>query len=283
MSQRSLRKFLIGGGAAACLLLPSAAFADSTNAPTTGTLPSNPVALTGSFSGSLAANSGGSYRYAQFNYPGDSSTVTLNLTVDNALPLETGAAGFNIYQAGNMIGSSTEISPNTASYTLSSSTAGPVLIQVFDFNGSTGENFTLTPQGLPSMTPAATPASTATTSAAATANAKPSQNPQLGGAATGSLAGNSGGSFALYTLAFPGNTGNTTLSLDVSPTLDVANAAVGFNVYDANGNLAGSGQQTDVGTISLNISNLAAGSYTVQVFNYDPSSTVSYTLSQVNS
>jgi len=265
------------------LLLPGTAFADSTNAPADATLASNPVSLTGLFTGSLAANSGGSFSYAQFSYPGNGSTVTLNLTVDNALPLETGAAGFNVYQAGNLIGSSAEISSNTADFDLSSATPGPVLIQVFNYDPSNGVNFTLAPQSLAATTAAVAPASTTTTPTAATTSATPTQNPQLNGSASGSLAGNSGGSFALYGLNYAGNTGNTTLSLAVSPTLDVANAAVGFNVYDANGNLVGSGQQTDVGTVSLNISNLAAGSYTVQVFNYDPSTTISYTLSQVNS
>src|SRR5579859_6615139 len=101
MAGRSLRRVLAGGGAAMCLFLPGVAFADSSNAPAAGTLASNAVPLTSAITGNLAANSAGSFRYAQFSYPGDGSTVTLNLTVDNAVPLETGAAGFNVYQAGN--------------------------------------------------------------------------------------------------------------------------------------------------------------------------------------
>jgi hypothetical protein len=282
MSRRSLRRLLVGGGAAACLLLPGAALADSPAAPAAGALPSNPLPLSSAITGSLAANSGGSFRYAQFSYPGDSSTVTLNLTVDNALPLETGAAGFNVYQAGNLIGSSSDTSPTTASFNLISSTPGPVLVQVFDYDGSNGVNFTLSPQGLPAA--AASSATTSATSTVATAsNAAPSQNLPLGGSAAGTLAGNSGGSFALYSLDYAANGQDTSLSLAVTPADAVTSSAVGFNVFDANGNLITSGQQTDVGTVSQDITNLAPGNYTVQVFNYDPATTVSYVLSQASS
>jgi hypothetical protein len=282
MSRRSLRRLLVGGGAAACLLLPGAALADSPAAPAAGALPSNPLPLSSAITGSLAANSGGSFRYAQFSYPGDSSTVTLNLTVDNALPLETGAAGFNVYQAGNLIGSSSDTSPTTASFNLISSTAGPVLVQVFDYDGSNGVNFTLTPQGLP-----AAAATAATTSATGTAAVSPktasSQILSLGGSAAGTLAGNSGGSFAVYSLDYAGSNQDMALNLAVTPADAVASTAVGFNIYDAQGNLVTSGQQTDVGTVSQDITNLASGSYTVQVFNYDPTTSVSYVLSQVTS
>jgi hypothetical protein len=282
MSRRSLRRLLVGGGAAACLLLPGAALADSPAAPAAGALPSNPLPLSSAITGSLAANSGGSFRYAQFSYPGDSSTVTLNLTVDNALPLETGAAGFNVYQAGNLIGSSSDTSPTTASFNLISSTPGPVLVQVFDYDGSNGVNFTLSPQGLPAA--AASSATTSATSTVATAsNAAPSQNLPLGGSAAGTLAGNSGGSFALYSLDYAANGQDTSLSLAVTPADAVTSSAVGFNVFDANGNLITSGQQTDIGTVSQDITNLAPGNYTVQVFNYDPATTVSYVLSQASS
>lgn len=279
MSRRSLRRLLVGGGAAACLLLPGAALADSPAAPVAGTLASNAIPLSSAITGSLEANSGGSFRYAQFSYPGDSSTVTLNLTVDNALPLETGAAGFNVYQAGNLIGSSSDTSPTTASFNLISSTPGPVLVQVFDYDGSNGVNFTLSPQGLP----AAAASSVTTSTAAAASSTAPSQNLPLGGSAAGTLAGNSGGSFALYSLNYAANGQDTSLSLAVTPEDAVTSSAVGFNVFDANGNLITSGQQTAVGTVSQDITNLASGSYTVQVFNYDPTTTVSYGLSQVSS
>jgi len=283
MSRRSLRRLLTGGGAAACLLLPGAALADSLAAPAAGTLASNAIPLSSAITGSLAANSGGSFRYAQFSYPGDSSAVTLNLTVDNALPLETGAAGFNVYQAGNLIGSSSDTSPTTATFDLISSTPGPVLVQVFDYDGSNGINFTLSPQGL-AATPAATsPTTSATSTASGASNAAPSKNLPLGGSAAGTLAGNSGGSFALYSLDYAPNGQDTSLSLAATPADAVTSSAVGFNVFDANGNLITSGQQTDIGTVGQDITNLAPGSYTVQVFNYDPTTTVSYVLSQASS
>lgn len=285
-ARQSIRRLLISGGAAALLAFPGVALA----APT-GVSATSPALLTAPLSGSLPANSGGSYSYSQFNYPGNGSTVTLNLTVNNPLPLENGAAGFNVYQAGNLIGSSSETAPNAATFSMSSSTAGPVLVQVFDYDGSNGINFTLTPQGLPASSTAVT-SSSATTSAATTAAtssssamtsaASPSNLP-LGGSASGSLAGNSGGGFKLYTMPYAGNNQAVSLSMTVSPSTEIGTGLVGFNVYDANGILVGSAQQTDPNTLGLVVSNANGGAYTVQVFNYDPNTSIDYTIAQAAS
>ncbi len=260
---------------------------------------SNPTLLNGVIQGSLAANTGGSYEYAKFNYPGDGSTVTLNLTVDNPLALENTSGGFAVYQGSTLIGTSSITSdPHTASLSFSSTTAGLTTVQVFDYDPNASFHYTLTPEGLPAQNAATTSATstesaasatsatasaatTSTTSTTSTAASGGNGGPStLSGSASGTLAGNSAGSIATYSLDYAGNGQTETISLTVSPTLPQENGAAGLNVYDASGNLIGTAQPTAPGAVSITLSNNPAGKYTVQIFNYDPTTTVSYTVSE---
>ena len=282
MPRIQLRRTLVAAVAAATLTLPGVALAAS---PSTGSVATNPATLTGTVQGNLAGNSGGSFDYLQFNYPGDGSTVTLDLTVDNTLPLQDGAAGINIYQNGNLLATSGQNGPNSGEALFSGSTAGPILVQVFNYEAGTPIAFTLTPQGLPAQTQASAPAATSSTTTAATASsATSSTTPTLGGSASGTLAASTGGSFALYRLAYPGNSQNVTLSLSVSPVAPAEVGTTGLNVYDQDGNLVGTASPSeDPSVLSLTLNNASAATYTIQVFNYDPSTSVSYTLIQAAS
>jgi len=120
-----------------------------------------------------------------------------------------------------------------------------------------------------------TSAASATSTAASGGNGGSST---LSGSASGTLAGNSAGNVATYSLDYAGNGQTETISLTVSPTLPQENGAAGLNVYDSAGNLVGTAQPTAPGAVSITLSNNPAGKYTVQVFNYDPTTTISYTL-----
>jgi hypothetical protein len=118
--------------------------------------------LTGPVSGNLVGSSSGAFATYTFTYPGNSSPVTFVLTVDqaNALRGFTGetqriyhtpssSAGVNVYQNGLLMVTSSQSTPNTATAIFSSSIAGPVTVQVYDFYTPAPINFNLTPTGLP--------------------------------------------------------------------------------------------------------------------------------------
>lgn len=130
-----------------------------------GSDPARPILLTRVAQGTLVGSSGGAYTFYQFSYPGDGSTLALTLTTDNATPLNSGAAGLNVYQ-GNTTAVAGRDGPFTDLALFSSTTPGPVLVQVFDYDPANRIAFTLTSQYLSSqpVSPPSTPATTTVTS-----------------------------------------------------------------------------------------------------------------------
>ncbi|MCL4509210.1 MAG: hypothetical protein M1296_06770 [Chloroflexi bacterium] len=271
MNKRTILGLLVGSSTIAAVALPGAAFAAAPAAPVEAGTASNPIALSGSYSGTLAANSGGSYDYFQLPYTANSS-VNLTLSLPNAVTLENGASGFNVYLNGTLIGNSVE-NATTATYTINAPASGTALVQVYNYDPVNGINFTLS-TGSTSST-AATTSPTTVGSAATTGAIMP-----LGGSASGSLAGNSGGSYALYSVNYANSAQMLTLTMSTTPSVDVTQGAAGFNVYDASGNLVGGATLQSDGTLALTLNGNPTGTYTVQVYNYDPTNTISYTLTQ---
>jgi len=95
---------------------------------------------------------------------------------------------------------------------------------------------------------------------------------------TGTLAGNRGGSFVYYAIAYPGDDMDITVRVRYAPGDPVALRAVGFNVYGSHGNLIGEGVAAgDVKTVTA--SDGEAATWLIQVYNYSDGLTVSYTIS----
>ena len=268
MFHLKLRRSAVTAVVLASLALPSIALADAAPASNAGLTPGTAIPLNGPISGTIAGNPGGAYEYLQFAYPGDGSQVTLTFTVDNPAPLASGAAGFNLYQAGDLVGSSAQQTINTAAATYASSTPGPMLVQVFDYDATNPVAYTLTPQGL-----------TTTTQQQDRTSAPATASKALTGTVSGSLSANPGGSFAIYTDNSAGNSQVIDLNLVVSNTVVIANNAAGINVYDQSGNLVGTSTPTvDGNTVSVSLNQPDAATFTIQVYNYDPNVSFTYTL-----
>lgn len=258
-----------------------------------GSTAASAALLSGAVTGTLAGNSGGAFAYFQFPYLGDGSTVKLALIAAPVLPLENGAFGFNVYFAGALAGSAARSSSanNMALVAFSSATAGPVLVQVFNYDPTTTVAYTLTPTGLPVMAGRSTTTTTAApVPPAAAATATPVPLPAastsagqpivaVGGAVSGTLPGNSGGAFAHYILNYPGNNKKVTITLSVSPYFSMqAYGSAGLIVYHPRGYQATNTQATGPGVVTAVLSDYTAGPFTLLVFNYDPAVSITYTL-----
>lgn len=108
-------------------------------------------------------------------------------------------------------------------------------------------------------------------------------HPQLanGVPANGVLVGNRGGSFAYYTIDYPGDYRVVTIELYFAPADPVTHLAFGFNVYGPNGYVIGQGDEQDEeveGPVRLQYSDGNKATWLVQVFNYLHSYSVSYSL-----
>lgn len=239
--------------------------------------------------GSLAGSGAGSYTYYTLNYPGDGSVGTLTLDFSPSDPTTANAFGLNVYQAGNTITSSNAVSstPGTTAITFSSTTAGPVLVQVYNFNPGVTVSYRLTLTGVNQPTAAPAPSPTATpTPAALTGTAggvgSPTNPVPLARSASGVLPGNPAGSFAYYTFEYPGDGSVQTLTLSYSPGgIDVGNA-VTLNVYQNGQTLVSTngGQASAPGQLSVSFSSTTRGPVLVQIGNYNLMNTINYTISR---
>jgi hypothetical protein len=102
-------------------------------------------------------------------------------------------------------------------------------------------------------------------------------------AVRGTLTGNRGGAFAYYRVDYPGDQSVVTIELQYVPADPVTTAGVGFNVYGSNGFFIGQGQVvTDTGgsgIFQLPYSDNNKATWLVQVYNYIPNHSISYSIS----
>jgi hypothetical protein len=275
---------LLGAIAAVALALSmvGGAFA-ATNA---GTSPSSAPSLTGTGSGSFTGASDGSFNYFTFDYPSGSPTGTLTLSFSPSDPATSNAVGVDLWQNGSMIASmnGTNNPPGSRSMTFSSPSAGPILVQVYNYAPGTAVDYQVSLSGISTTSStsgsSSNSGSSSTSGNSSTAPSSNSSTPvNLTGPMSGSLAGNPGGAYNYYMIpSFSGGTGSVTVSF--SP--DSWYAANGFYVvFYQNGTQIGSAQGLNTGTpgtITASYSSGTSGPVLVQVGNYTPNTTVSYTI-----
>ena len=96
----------------------------------------------------------------------------------------------------------------------------------------------------------------------------------------GWLDGSGAGAFAYYAIDYQGGGQVITIRLKFSPHDPVARLGVGFNVYGPHGYQIGSGQPTqDPGLLRLKWADRTPALWLIQVYNYIPDLTLSYSIS----
>lgn len=245
-----------------------------------------PLSTTQPVSGTLVGSTAGSYAYYSIAYPGDGSIGTLGLTFSPTEQWIANAIGLTIYQNGSQLTTTNGLSatPGQQTLTFSSTTPGPVLVQVYDYWPGTPVSYQLALSGvsplatpiLPTATP--TPAFALPTPVASS----PSAALLLATPVSGTLPGNPAGSFAYYTFTVAGNGSPQNVTLDYTPGgVDVGNAVV-LSVYQNGQTLASlnGSHAVSPGHLVVSFSSSTAGPVLVQIANYNPSPTISYTISR---
>jgi hypothetical protein len=249
--------------------------------------------LTGPVSGRVPAappNLGaGRMLFYRFDYPGDGSTVTLELemrpgdivTVDRAGARVYGPTGGKVYAESAGTGGH----PSERA-TFSSTEAGSYTVQVFNYNVTAvefdlrllGLTTVATPTPLP---PGATPSPPTPTPTPVSVgeNDAPERAVDLAGPVAGELPGDRSGRFRYFRVAHPGGSGGTRVDLDVAPADSVTLASTGFAVYgDAGREVTSSGPTGRAGPTHSATIYAPAGTYLVQVRNYG-ATTIGFRLS----
>jgi hypothetical protein len=254
---------------------------------------STALPLSGLATGSIAGSSAGSYAFYTFGYPGDGSTGTLSYTISPNDPVTDNAVGVNIYQGSTLLASGNGLGnpPGTGSLAFSSTTPGPILVQVYDYGQGLPANFQLQVQGVPGVAPIATtprspaPAAASTsasTTAPAPTNGTADKPVELKGTLTGSLPGSTAGSYAYFTAPYPGDGSFQSVNVSFTPTgPDTANGVV-VNVYQ-NGtqleSVAGNDNGSNTpGNLTIQYTSTTAGPIVFQIGNYNPSGSINYSI-----
>ncbi len=255
-----------------------------------GTSPNNPAPLTSVAHGSIVGSSAGAYNFYTVNYPGQYVVGTLTLNFSPSDPITSSAVGLDVYQNGTEIASTNGTSgpnPGTTTTPFAVAQAGPVLVEVYNYDPGENVTYELDLSGLPvtsAPSPShAPPAASAPAPATAPAPAAPApttssplgtaSNPiSLSQPRSGTLPGSPSGSYAYYTLNYSGDGSFQTVNFTFSPNGgDVANA-VFVNVYQ-NGTLLTSVPGTDNGSLNpgqlqVLFTSTTAGPVLIQVGNY---------------
>lgn len=274
------------------------------------------MALSGKLTGTLPADSGGSFAYYNFYYPakGPAATVNLQILPDDPALLQN--AGMVIYgpQAGREYfrgGQQPKLYPNVSGNIISSdpNDSGTYVVQVFSYNAGTPLTFEIWLEGVPTPVsanpvaavppigatpvpgavapPSAPPVVAAPVAPVVAATATPNGPSAVPPGQTvfeGSLPAKNGGSFALYEFNYPGNESIFSINVNIKPDdagvikPDVA----GFKVYGPNAGkvyVNGGFQKDLIPNLQANIINNEAGLYVVQLYNYHPSVSLTFDIS----
>lgn len=246
-----------------------------------------PLSLSAGASGTLTGNAAGSYAYYTFDYPGDGSVGTITINVSPAEPTLENAVGATLYQAGLTLATMNAVSPTpgTNAVTFSSSTKGPVLVVVYNYDQGATASYRLALSGVtpvstgpgPTPTPSFGPSPTPLPAGATPRTATP-----LDKSASSTLAGNPAGSFAYYTVQYPGDGSVQTVTLNYSPGGADVGTAVTLSAFQNGVTLASLNgtHGTAPGVLPISYSSTTKGTVLIQIANYNPSPTISYTISQ---
>jgi hypothetical protein len=278
-------------GALVALALVAGVSAANTDGKTAATA----MPLTSIASGSITGSTTGAFSYYTFNYPGDGSVGTLTISITPSDPVTEIVVGANLYQNGTLLANMNAVGnpPGVNSVTFSSTTAGPVLVQVYNYSSSTPVSFQLQLSGVNQATPA--PAATPTplipalatptlVSSSPQGDGSPGNPFALSGTTTGQLPGNAAGSFVYFTYPIAGDGSTQTLHLTFSPRGGEVGTNVFVTVFQNGTQLVSvkgtTNENNPPGVLPVSFVSSVAGPVLVQIGNYDATQTIDYTLSR---
>ncbi|MBI2954190.1 MAG: hypothetical protein HYY30_07750 [Chloroflexi bacterium] len=233
----------------------------------------------------LFGDTGGAVRFYRIDYAGNGRPVKIDLTAIPGRDTSGPAFGFKLYGPNGLVGEASiennESDRTRYSMTLSGATAGPYLIQVYNYTDGIAIDFDIQANGLAEATaqpPSGEPIGSTPD--------EPVQITQSSVSIGGSIVGESDGKAQYFSVDYPGGSSSMTMDLKYSPPSTFENGAVGFNLYDlsktGDQSLVARGAETQrdgaQATVSYTLVENAFGSYLLQVFNYQSGLTVNYVL-----
>jgi hypothetical protein len=242
-----------------------------------GSAPAAAPAASSPTAGTLVGQRGGAFAKFDANYPGGNSPMRITLTYGPAGLLPTGAFGFDVYDGDKLVGQGVEESRDSTTATkghiIATQSPGVFTVQVHNYTDGVTADYAVKVDG---QAPAPAPVS---------GNDSPDRAATLTAGrpgATGTLTGNSAGAYAFFNFPYQGKGENVYIAVAFKPGRMVVGNGVGFNVYHwadtAATSIVSDGRSPTVGVAYATLNTGIEGVYSVQLYNYAPGTSVSYTI-----
>ncbi|HVC32650.1 MAG TPA: hypothetical protein VNL16_03985 [Chloroflexota bacterium] len=257
---------------------------------TTNTTPGqalNVTTINATLGGSIVGNAAGAFQFYNLRYPGGNAPLTITMNATPVYNAQGQAYGFNVYRANPLTGNTTlvasavptagDVNSSTVTATVTEPSATVYQLQVFNYWPGVAVSYGINATGLAGAAPAVSGNGDA-------GHAVVLNSARQG--ATETLQGNSGGAFNYFLVNYPGSESQLSISITYSSLDGAPDHAEGFAVYSGSSLQATvnpSDDGTGVHSATWGYSNASAGTFGIQVFNYAPGTTVSYTIYQVGS
>jgi hypothetical protein len=273
-------KWLLRVGAVVLLTLGlvSSVFAATGDGQTAATAIALPTSL--SASGSFAGTTVGGFNFYTFDNPSSGTTGNFSLKFTPTDSTTANAVGVNLYQNGARLLAMNGLSPTPGSNAsnFSTATAGPILVQMYNYLPGSVVSYSFTVTGIATpTTEVATPVvATPTPVPLGSTDARPIMLP-ASLSASGMQVGNASGAFTFYAFNYPGNGEVGTITLNVAPTDPNLANYVGVNLYlDGTNVLSMNSQSLTAGQKIGTFSSTTSGTVLLEVYNYNPFVTYTY-------
>lgn len=241
-------------------------------------------------SGTLMGSHGGAYWYASFDNPGNEGVVTIDMTFSPADPVTIKGVGFNLYSSSNgqLIGSGKLADVGLLELKYTSDKAEQLLLQVFNYIEDDQMNFTITAEGLPTVStvgsesPEIAPEVSVAVEEPVAVVEEPVAVVEAPVAVvvppmSGTLVGNAGGAFTRYSVTFD-SAESVTLDMFYTPSDQLINKGVDFMVYGPDGEVDVKVATDTFGQIEATFTPVVGQKYMVQVENYIQDILISYNI-----
>jgi hypothetical protein len=250
--------------------------------------PNQALLLDKAYAGHLDPGRDGHFAYYRFYYPADGSTATVNVQIypDDATVLAN--AGIKLFGprqnhdyltgTGQQIGRQPNVSVNVIS--TDTNDRGFYTVQLYNYNWTTPIDFTIEAVGAAAVpTPVgnvAGPAATPTPSNLSAAGAIP-----LGADHQDGTLPPNGREFRYYRFSYAGDGSTASVNMQVAPDDPTLLRNVGFQIYGPRFDMApmvAGIRHGLVPNLSRDVIGTVAGTYVVQVYNYDRTRWIQYSI-----
>jgi hypothetical protein len=249
-----------------------------------GTTPETAIPLTEPLTNAVTGNSGGAFVYYTFNYPGDGRVGTISLGFAPTDQVTEKAFGVDLWQNGRLLATAIGPTgtPGASAASFSSSIAGPILAQVFNYNPGVPVGFQISLTGVTQAPSSVTGTAVAGVSVSAPGPGSSASNAiSLATPQTGTLPGNTGGSYVFFTFDSPGGGSTQSVTLDFTPTDTTTANAIFVNLFE-NGVQVASGHavaSSTPGQLVTTFVSTNAGPVTVQLANFNATGAINFSIS----